>query len=168
MSFLSYFFRPKESPTEKYWHNSFFIILAFKILFTIAELIVGTCLVLFDNQDFLRALHVIAIDYLQLDPEDKLFHTVYQALYYFPSDLRYTLIIYAFSHVIVKSIVFYGILAKKMWAYPFAILVFSGLIIQQMVHLFYKFSWAIAIITSISILFVILTWHEYQHIKKSQ
>ena len=73
---------------------------------------------------------------------------------------------YLLSHGLVKSVVVYGLLREKMWAYPASFAVFGAFIAYQLYR--YSYTHDIALIAlSIFDLFVIaLAVHEYRLLRK--
>ena len=73
---------------------------------------------------------------------------------------------YLLSHGLIKSIVVYGLLREKLWAYPASFVVFGAFIAYQLYR--YSFTHDIVLIgLSIFDLFVIaLAAHEYRLLRK--
>ena len=151
---------------ETYWHRSFFIVIGLKIFVTLCELSIGLSLLVFDRGDFTDALYFITSDQLAIDPHSSVVVFLSNTINSMTDDTLRFLIFYTLTHAFVKMIVFYGLLTKKLWAYPFAIFIFSAFVLQQTYHLMFRFSWGITGMTVLSAIFVVLIWHEYKHMKK--
>ena len=72
---------------------------------------------------------------------------------------------YLLSHGIVKLFIAVGLLQKKLWAYPTAIIVFALFIIYQMHRYLYTHSPFLIMLTIFDLFVIYLTWHEYKILK---
>ncbi len=70
--------------------------------------------------------------------------------------------IYLLSHGILKIGIVVALLFKKQWAYPVAIVVFSGFAIYQTYATFVKASLGFALLTIYDLLVIYLVWLEYK------
>ena len=85
---------------------------------------------------------------------------------HFPLGEQHFYAFYLLSHGLVKSVLVFGLLREKLWAYPASFVVFGAFIAYQL----YRYSWThdIALIAlSVFDLFVIyLAAHEYRLLRK--
>lgn len=73
--------------------------------------------------------------------------------------------IYLLSHGLIKIGIIAALLLKKHWAYPAAIVVFSGFALYQIYATFEKSSIGYALLTVYDVIVIYLVWLEY---KKAQ
>ena len=135
--------------TERNIHRIFVVSVAAKGLHALIEIAGGLALYLLSSEaiaDWIRP-HEWAASHFK--PEEQHFYAFY-----------------LLSHGLVKSVVVYGLLREKLWAYPASFVVFSLFIAYQLYR--YSFTHDIALIAlSIFDLFVIaLAVHEYRLLRK--
>ena len=135
--------------TERNIHRIFVVRVAAKGLHALIEIAGGLALYLLSSEaiaDWIRP-HEWAASHFK--PEEQHFYAFY-----------------LLSHGLVKSVVVYGLLREKLWAYPASFVVFSLFIAYQLYR--YSFTHDIALIAlSIFDLFVIaLAVHEYRLLRK--
>ena len=135
--------------TERNIHRIFVVSVAAKGLHALIEIAGGLALYLLSSEaiaDWIRP-HEWAASHFK--PEEQHFYAFY-----------------LLSHGLVKSVVVYGLLREKLWAYPGSFVVFSLFIAYQLYR--YSFTHDIALIAlSIFDLFVIaLAVHEYRLLRK--
>ncbi len=70
--------------------------------------------------------------------------------------------LYFFSHGIVKLFLVWGLLTKRLWAYPSAIVFLSGFGIYQAVTLFLSFSWFTLLLFAVNGITVFFIAREYR------
>jgi uncharacterized membrane protein len=68
---------------------------------------------------------------------------------------------YLLSHGIVKLALVAGLLMRKMWAYPTAIIVLGVFILYQLYRYSHTHSVGLLLLTGLDVVVVALTWHEY-------
>ncbi len=73
--------------------------------------------------------------------------------------------LYLFSHGLVKLLIVLGLYQKRVWVYPLSIVIFSGFTIYQFYLFFIGPSIGVFVIGILDILVVLLTMHEYKHLK---
>lgn len=73
---------------------------------------------------------------------------------------------YLLSHGLVKLALVAGLLMRKLWAYPTAIVVFSLFIAYQLYRYSYTHGVGLLVLTALDLIVVGLTWHEYQLMRR--
>src|SRR5213075_2488894 len=76
--------------------------------------------------------------------------------------------IYLLSHGIVKGVLVYGLLKEQMWAFPWAIAVFTGFGVYQVVHYFQQPSIWMIVLTVLDVFVILLTRFEWQRVKRGR
>ena len=123
-------------------HVAFEIGVFLKGLNGLAELVGGTLLLLFpDNALVMR----------HLSPHDERFAAIY-----------------LLSHGIVKGVLVYGLLLAQLWAFPCAIVVFTGFGVYQVIRYFKEPSIWMIVLTVLDVFVILLTWFEWQRVKRKQ
>lgn len=74
--------------------------------------------------------------------------------------------LYLLVHGVVKLWLVIGLLRKRLWYYPTALVVFCMFIVYQAYRYTFTHSLALVFITIIDLVVVGLTWHEYQYLKR--
>jgi uncharacterized membrane protein len=75
--------------------------------------------------------------------------------------------VYLLSHGIVKGVLVYGLLREQLWAFPWAIAVFIGFGIYQIVRYFSEPSVWLILLTVLDVFVIVLTWFEWQRVRGS-
>lgn len=157
---MRWFFR------EKSLHELFDIGIVVKGIDGIIELTSGLVLYFVHPLALNAFLTTLIQGELAEDPKDVLgnylLHMVNRAL--FPS--KWFITSFLMLHGAVKIFLVIGLLRKKLWAYPTAIVFFIGFITYQLYRLSYRPSLLLGIATLFDMFVVALTFHEYIHAKK--
>ncbi|HYW36067.1 MAG TPA: DUF2127 domain-containing protein [Balneolaceae bacterium] len=75
------------------------------------------------------------------------------------------MIIYLLSHGVIKIVLVAGLLYRKLWAYPAAIVVFSAFVVYQMYRYLLAPSSFMVFLSILDLIVIGLTWHEYKFLK---
>lgn len=73
---------------------------------------------------------------------------------------------YLLSHGIVKLALVAGLLMRKLWAYPTAIIVFGLFIAYQLYRYTQTHGFGLLVLTALDLIVVALTWHEFRLIRR--
>lgn len=74
--------------------------------------------------------------------------------------------LYLLSHGIIKAFLMWGLLRKKLWAYPASMAVLSLFILYQLIRFLGTHSpWLIAL-SAFDLFVVWLVWHEYERFRR--
>jgi len=73
---------------------------------------------------------------------------------------------YLLSHGVVKLALVAGLLMRKLWAYPTAIVVFTLFIAYQLYRYTETHGTALLLLTALDLIVVGLTWHEYRLMRR--
>ena len=73
--------------------------------------------------------------------------------------------IYLFGHGVIKLWIIIGLLRKKLWYYPVAMIVFGLFIVYQLYRYTFTHSFLLLLITALDFIVIGLTWHEYRHLR---
>ncbi|MEJ2652120.1 MAG: DUF2127 domain-containing protein [Gammaproteobacteria bacterium] len=159
MSGLSRFFN------ENNIHLAFEVGLILKGVIALFE-IIGGILVYFVSQHFL--LHVVLAvtqDELSEDPKDFIAHYLIHTAQTFSVSSQHFAAFYLFSHGAIKMALIVGLLQKRLWFYPAAIVVFGLFIIYQLYRFSFTHSAWLLVLTLLDIVVIWLTRHEWKYLR---
>lgn len=74
--------------------------------------------------------------------------------------------IYLLAHGIVKFWLIVGLLRRKLWYYPAAIVVFTLFIVYQLYRFTFTHSALLLLITVLDVIVIGLTWHEWKYLRR--
>lgn len=158
---------------EKKTHLFFIISLLIKGLIALTEIIGGLVVYfitlissIFPLQQLLYSfVKLLVHEELTEDPRD----FIANKLLHFPQSLSISTLnftgFYLLSHGIIKLWLIIGLLRKKLWYYPTAIVVFGLFIVYQIYRFSFTHSILLLLITAVDFLVIYLTWHEYKYLR---
>ena len=152
---------------EKYIHRIFDISLILKGAHSVIE-IVGGFLVLFISQEYIFKL-VLSVTSGEIsdDPKDFFANFLIKSAQQLSVTSQHFIAIYLLSHGIIKGFLVINLFKEKLWAYHLAITVFSIFGIYQIYEYIRTDSIWLLALTILDIIVILLTWHEYNYMKKT-
>ena len=130
------------------------------------EIILGF-FILFISQNFItQTILKISSGELSEDPKDFISNYLIHASQNFSISSKHFIAFYLLSHGVIKGILVFNLLKKKLWAYPASIVVFSLFMVYQIIRYTYTHSIWLLIFTVFDVLVIWLVWHEYKIQKK--
>ena len=152
---------------EKYIHRLFDISLIFKGILATIETI-GGFLALFISTQFITDFVItITQDELSDDPTDFFSNFLVHSAHQLSIGSQHYIAFYLLSHGIIKAFLVTNLFKEKLWAFPAAIGVFSLFGAYQIVEYILHGSVWLLILTVLDAIVIMLTWHEYNYIKKT-
>ena len=85
---------------------------------------------------------------------------------HFPASEQHFYAFYLLSHGLVKSVLVFGLLREKLWAYPASFAVFGAFIAYQLYRYSYTHETALILLTVFDLFVIALAWHEYRLLRK--
>lgn len=76
--------------------------------------------------------------------------------------------IYLLSHGVMKAVLVYGLLREQLWAFPWAIAVFTGFGVYQVYKYIAEPSVWLIVLTVLDVFVILLTWAEWRRVKQHQ
>lgn len=149
---------------EKNIHRLFTLSVLLKAANALLEIVFGA--LLFFSSRITEIVSSFAQGELIEDPNDFLANSLQHYLPYFSAHTQLFASVYLLSHGVIKIFLAMGLLRRRLWAYPSAIIVFSFFIVYQMYRYVYTHSFFLIFLTIFDILIVWLTLHEYRLLKK--
>jgi uncharacterized membrane protein len=152
---------------EKNIHLAFDISLLFKGVLAVFEVIGGILAYFVSQQFLLQIVSAITQEELTEDPRDFIANYLVHSVQYLSISAEHFAAFYLLAHGIIKLWLIVGLLRKKLWYYPTAIIVFSLFIIYQLYRFNFTHSIWLLLITIVDIIVIWLTWHEYKYLRHS-
>ncbi len=151
---------------EKRIHQIFVVSVAAKGLHALIEIVGGIALYLVSTETIVRTINGWSYDELLEEKHDWIANHLLEFARTLSVEQHHFYAFYLLSHGIVKSVLVYGLLREKLWAYPASFVVFGLFIAYQLYR--YSFTHDVGLILlSIFDLFVIyLAVHEYRLLRK--
>ena len=102
------------------------------------------------------------------DPSSLIAGTVQHVIPYISAHAQLFISAYLLAHGIIKVVLVVNLLKNNMRSYPWAIAIFSAFALYEIYR--YSIGHSLFLLTVIifDLLLVILTWHEYRHMKNTQ
>ena len=151
---------------EKRIHQIFVVSVLFKGVHALIEIVGGIALYLVSTATIVGVIQRYSHDELIEDKNDWVATQLLQFAQTFSVAEHHFYAFYLLSHGIVKSVLVYGLLKERLWAYPASFAVFGAFIAYQLYR--YTFTHDIGLILlSIFDAFVIyLAVHEYRLLRR--
>jgi uncharacterized membrane protein len=151
---------------EKNIHLAFEVSLILKGVIALFE-IIGGIMAYFISQHFLlQVVLAITQDELSEDPKDFIAHYLIQSAQDLSVSSQHFAAFFLFSHGAIKMFLIVGLLQKKLWFYPAAIVVFGLFIVYQLYRFSFTHSAWLLVITLLDIVVIWLTRHEWKYLRR--
>jgi len=154
-----------QAKNEKRIHELFEISVMLKGAGAALESLVGI-LLLFVNVGAI--LDTLVANELIDDPNDFIATHVQSFAAHLTTQTQLFSALYLLSHGLVKIVLVWGLLTKRLWAYPASIVVLALFILYQVVKWLQTHSIMLALLTIFDLALIWLIWHEYRLYKKMQ
>ncbi len=152
--------------SEKSIHLVFDISLWLKAVLALAEIAAGIATYFISQQFLIRAVMWMAQAEFAEDPHDQIVNYLLQTAQQLSVGARDFATLYLLGHGIVKLWLIIGLLRKRLWYYPTAMVVFGLFIVYQVYRYTFTHSILLLLITALDLIVIALTWHEYQYLKR--
>ena len=156
----------KNLSDEKNIHLAFEISLLLKGVFALGEIIGGIVALFITKEFLLKIVGVLTQEELAEDPRDLIANYLLHSTQNFSISTQYFVALYLLSHGSIKLWLIVGLLRKKLWYYPTAIIVFGLFIVYQLYRFSFTHSLWLLLITGVDVIVIGLTWHEYRYRKR--
>lgn len=125
--------------------------------------IVGGFLALFITHNFIiQTILRITHEELSEDSRDFIANYLIHASQNFSISSKHFVAFYLLSHGIIKGILVFNLLKKKLWAYPTSMFVFGLFMIYQIYRYTRTYSIWLVVFTVFDTFVIWLIWHEYK------
>jgi len=150
---------------KKIIHDSFLIGVILKGINAVLEIIGGIAIFFVSKSGINWFIKMITVNELTEDPHDLLANYLLKIAHDFSLNILIFSSIYLLSHGIVKLVLVWALLKRKIWAYPTAIAVFVGFIIYQVYRYSHTGSFTLILLSLLDFIIIILTYIEYRLLK---
>ena len=152
---------------ETYIHRIFDVSLILKGIHSVIE-IIGGFLVLFVSQDYILKLVLsLASGEISEDPKDFLANFLIKSAEQLSFTSQHFIAFYLLSHGIIKGFLVINLFKERLWAYHLAMTVFTIFGIYQIYEFIRTGSIWLLALTILDVFVIILTWHEYNYMKRT-
>jgi len=149
-------------------HVAFEVGVILKGLNGFLELTGGALLLAFPPSAIEKFIVGLTSNELSKDPHDVIATHLRQAAHSLSASDQLFAAIYLLSHGVIKALLVYALLRGKLWAYPWAIGVFTAFGVYQMYRYFISPSgWLIAL-TVLDVIVILLTWFEWRRLRSER
>ena len=155
----------KSKSNKDITHISFELMLLFKGIFALGEILIGITMAFMNPDRMNRLIDFITKNELIEDPKDSLMNYIVNYGNNFSVSTQQFMVFYLLSHGIVKLTVILLLWKKKLWAYPLSIVMFIGFIAYQIYRYTHTHSVMLLFLTAVDIVMIVLTVLEYRNIK---
>lgn len=97
------------------------------------------------------------------DPNDFLVNFASAVLQNMSPTTKFLSIVYLLFHGTINIFLVIGLLRRKFWAYPIAMIFLMLIVFYQTYHLAHLYSWGLCFLTLFDVFIIILIWHEYRY-----
>ena len=138
-----------------------------KGVFALSEIIAGVA-VYFISQKFLLSIALwVTKDEFAEDPHDEVANLLLHAAQNFSVNTQKFAALYLLGHGVIKLWLIVGLLRRRLWYYPVAMIVFALFIAYQLYRYTFTHSMWLLLITMLDLVVIALTWHEYRFLHGS-
>ncbi len=155
---------PEAHPVhEKALHEAFEISVVLKGINAVLELVFGS--VLFFSTGLNDVLLTLIKNELIEDPNDFFARHAGQFTHYLSPQFQWYGALYLLSHGAIKIVLVWGLLRRKLWAYPASLAVLSLFILYQLIKIAQNHSIPLILLTLFDLIVMWLIWHEYRSMR---
>ena len=148
---------------EKYWHELFETGILLKAFNSVWE-VVGGFLLLSNVQGWFPHLFVLLTRGVFLGGRGGLvINLVHSHIHALTQSTQLFVAIYLLFHGVMNMFLSYNLYKNHLWAYPCSMAFTSAFFMYQMYRLAHTHSLVLALMSTLDVIFIILTWHEYHH-----
>lgn len=153
--------------SEKNIHLVFDVSLWLKAVFALGEIISGIATYLVSKELLMQIVFLVTRAEFAEDPHDQLASYLLHTAQNLSIGARDFAAIYLIAHGIVKLWLIVGLLRKRLWYYPTAMLVFGLFIVYQLYRYVFTHSVLLILITILDLIVIGLTWHEWRYLRRT-
>src|SRR5579862_7554781 len=151
-----------QSIWKKILHRSFQIGIAVKGIDGLIETIGGLVFLCLSGGAIRNFVLSLTRAKLVEDPDDHIARSLQHTFSRFSPGTKWFVGAYLLGHGIIKLLLAIGLLRRKLWMFPIAIVALVGFIAFQIFHATHKPSITVPILASIDAIVVVLVWIEYR------
>jgi len=153
---------------ERYLHLAFRVALWIKGAFALGELASGSLFFFIGHDAVVDWATDVTHGELAEDPDDLIATLLLRSAHHLSASSQHFLGVYLAAHGIVKLALVAGLLRSMLWMYPAAIAVFAAFVAYQLYRFAGSHSPWLLVLTAIDLVVIVLTWHEYQYMRRAR
>jgi uncharacterized membrane protein len=158
-------FGPKRLLDERNIHLVFEVSLWLKGVFALSEVIAGVAAYFISQQFLLSIVLWVTKEEFAEDPHDIVANVLLHTVQNLSVSTQTFAALYLFGHGVIKLWLIIGLLRRRLWYYPAAMIVFALFIAYQLYRYSFSHSVWLLLITVLDIIVIALTWHEYRFMR---
>jgi len=151
---------------EKRIHQIFVVSVLFKGIHALIEIAGGIALYLVSTDTIVTAINRWGYGELAEDQSDWVARMVLDFGRHFSVEQHHFYAFYLLSHGVVKSVLVYGLLREKLWAYPASFAVFGAFIAYQLYRYSFTHDFALILLSIFDLFVIYLAVHEYRLLRR--
>ena len=151
---------------EKRIHQIFVVSVLFKGAHALIEIVSGLALYLVSTKTIVSTINRWSYDELVEDQHDWIATHLLEFSKHFSVAEHHFYAFYLLSHGLVKSVLVWGLLRQKLWAYPASFVVFSLFIAYQLYRFSYTHDFMLILLSIFDLFVIYLAVHEYRLLRK--
>jgi uncharacterized membrane protein len=153
--------------SERTIHLVFEVSLWLKGVFALSEIIAGIALFFISQQFLLSVALWVTKEEFAEDPHDIVANFLLHTVQNLSIGTQKFAALYLLAHGVIKLWLIIGLLRRRLWYYPVAMIVFALFIAYQLYRYTFTHSVWLLLITVLDIVVIALTWHEYRFLRGS-
>jgi len=143
-------------------HLLFEVSLWLKGVFALSEVIAGVAAYFISQQFLLSIVLWVTKEEFAEDPHDLVANFLLHAVQNISISTQKFAAFYLLGHGVIKLWLIIGLLRRRLWYYPVAMVVFALFIAYQLYRYTFTYSVWLLLVTVLDIVVIALTWHEYR------
>lgn len=150
---------------EKFLRRFFDLSVVLKGIEGAVEAASGLALFFVSHATLASIVNFLTREELLEDPRDTVANFLVHSFQALPSSAQFYGALYLLVHGAIKIGLIVGLLRNRLWAYPAALIIFTGFGIYQIYYIVADHSLFMTFLTILDAIVIFLTWHEYQYRK---
>ena len=131
----------------------------------VSEIILGILFITLSSQTVNKVIFFIFGDELTEQPRDPIWNFLLHGFNGVTADIQHFWAFLFIAHGIVVMFLITGLIKKKFWIYPIAAIIFSCLLIYQIIHIIFAPSLLLTVLSAFDTLFIWLIVQESRYQK---
>ena len=147
-------------------HRLFYVSVIAKGLNGLLEIVIGIASFLITEPTLISWVSFLTREELLEESNDIFANYLVHAVQNYSIDMQHFVAIYLLLHGVVKLFLVAGLLQKRLWAYPTAMIIFGLFALYQSIEYLLHPHPSLIVLTVIDLLVIALTYKEYQILKR--
>lgn len=136
--------------------------ISLKLLDGLIETIGGVALWVTGPDSIIDWVFRVTQDEINENPNDFVSNHLRHAAMHLSLGGEHFIAVYLFLHGVVKIVVVLALFRNKLWAYPLALVVFSGFVVYQIYRYTYTHAFGLLVLSAFDLAVICLIWLEYR------